>query len=45
MITAPAVSVGSRLLRPLANPARHLAQLILSGDAPTVFVDNIYLHK
>ena len=29
----------------LANPARHLAQLILSGDAPTVFVDNIYLHK
>ena len=28
----------------LTNRA-HLAQLILSGDTPTVFVDNIYFHK
>lgn len=35
---------------PLANflnltSRSHLAQLILSGDTPTVFVDNIYLHQ
>ena len=35
---------------PLANftsltSTAHLAQLILSGDTPTVFVDNVYFHK
>jgi hypothetical protein len=50
--TTPAFTPGSwvGLEIPLADftaltSRSHLAQLILSGDARTVFVDNIYFHQ
>ena len=52
-VSTPPIATGSWLsldipltnFTALANPARHVAQLVLSGDTPIVFVDNIYFHS